>query len=209
MDTKSLKSWFLIIGPLMVLISFIFWPTVDTATEELLELSKNPLQSQIIMSLFVLGMILIFTGLSMASKIISEIKSSFSGLATASTIIFPMIIPAILTGVGINMAAVDLYEKSEENANSIYLVAYYMVDGVQFAMFLGFLLLGISMIKAFENTTGKILAVLYILVGIFHLIGAFDPNAAEAVDFIAWLGMFLVTLGFGVIALLDKLSARD
>ena len=41
MNSRSLASWFLIIGPILCFATFPFWPQMPTASEELIELVKN------------------------------------------------------------------------------------------------------------------------------------------------------------------------
>ncbi len=60
MNSRSLASWFLIIGPIVTFAAFPFWPQVDTASEELTELVKNGQQSilgqQVSFTVFVDGL---------------------------------------------------------------------------------------------------------------------------------------------------------
>ena len=70
MNSKNLAGWLLIIGPIAIFSAFLGWPSVDTAEEELAELAKNPSTSIAIMTAFITGMLLLFTGFTISSRII-------------------------------------------------------------------------------------------------------------------------------------------
>ena len=75
MNSRSLASWFLIIGPILCFATFPFWPQMPTASEELIELVKNSQLSLLLMISFATGMTLLFCGLSMASR---EVAASYT-----------------------------------------------------------------------------------------------------------------------------------
>ena len=74
MNSRNLAAWFLIIGPILVFSSFLGWPSAETVQEELVALAKNP-SSIAIMGAFITGITLLFTGLSISSRIIAEGKT--------------------------------------------------------------------------------------------------------------------------------------
>ena len=90
LNSKTLSGWLLIIGPIVILSAFLGWPNAETAQEELQELAKNPTLSIALGGLFMTGIALLFTGLSISSRIIAEGGTKWSSLTAVSGILFPI-----------------------------------------------------------------------------------------------------------------------
>ena len=200
MNSRSLASWFLIIGPIVTFAAFPFWPQVPTASEELTELVKNGQQSILLMLLFTTGMTLLFCGLSMASREIAGSDTKNSSLAIPAAILFPIAMAVIAIGIAFNIGALQMYETSPDMAQSVYLIGYYSFEGTGVCLFLSFALLGTALITGYESMICKIIGALYVLVAIAHFTGLFfTPNSP--VDFVGWMGMFIASILFGIVSL--------
>ena len=142
MNSRKLSAWLLIIGPIVIFSAFIGWPNVETAQEELAELAEKPATSIAIMGLFITGITLLFTGLSISSRMIGEGTTNWSSLSVVSGTLFPLTIAVMVISVGLNFGSVRLYETSVENANAIYLIAYHITDVIGLIMGISFVCLG-------------------------------------------------------------------
>ena len=200
MNSRSLASWFLIIGPILCFATFPFWPQMPTASEELIELVKNSQLSLLLMISFATGMTLLFCGLSMASREIAGSDTKNSSLAIPAAILFPIAVAVIAIGSGFNIGALQMYETSPETAQSVYLIGYHAFDGSAVFLFLSFALLGTALITGYESMICKIIGALYVVVAIAHFTGLFfTPNST--VDVVGWMGMFIVSILFGIVSL--------
>ena len=200
MNSRNLSGWFLIVGPIVIFSAFLGWPNVETAQEELAELAKNPSTSIAVMGVFIAGITLLFTGLSMSSRIISESATRWSSLTVVSGILFPLSIAVMLTSVGLNFGAVRLYETSVDTANAIYLIGYHITDVVGLAMGISFVSLGIALLRGYEDLFRRIIGLLYLIIGGCHLIDMFVEEDG-VLGIVAWIGMFIVSIAFGVAVL--------
>ncbi|MBK49564.1 MAG: hypothetical protein CL768_00785 [Chloroflexi bacterium] len=197
MNSTTLAGWFLIIGPILILASFAGWPTdAENYQEELIDLAKNPSMSILIMTGFFIGITLLFTGLTVTSRLISEGNTRLSSLAVPSGILFPLCIAITMASVGLNFGAVRLYETSIENATTIYLISYHITDVIGLAMGISFILLGAGLIDKYKDLFRRVIGLLYSIIGICHLIGVFITSTDLGP--ISWLGMFFVSIVFGV-----------
>lgn len=200
MNSRILSGWFLIVGTIAVFFSFLGWPNVETAQEELAELAKNPSRSIAVMGVFITGITLLFTGLSISSRIVEEGATRWSSLTAVSGILFPLSIAVMLTSVGLNFGAVRLYETSVDNANAIYLIGYHITDIIGLAMGISFASLGIALLRGYADLLRRIIGILYLIIGVCHLIEMFLEGAG-ALGIVAWIGMFIVSIAFGVAVL--------
>ena len=200
MNSKNLSGWLLIVGPIVIFSAFLGWPNVETAQEELAELAKNPSTSILIMGVFITGITLLFTGLSISSRIIAEGVTRWSALTGISGILFPLTIAVMMTSVGLNFGAVRLYETSVDNANAIYLIGYHITDIIGLAMGISFASLGMALLRGYADLLRRIIGILYLIIGVCHLIEMFLEGAG-ALDIVAWIGMFIVSIAFGVAVL--------
>ena len=67
-------------------------------------------------------------------------------------------------------------------------------------LFLSFALLGPALITGYESMICKIIGALYVVVAIAHFTGLFfTPNST--VDVVGWMGMFIVSILFGIVSL--------
>ena len=203
MNSRKLSAWLLIIGTIVIFSAFIGWPNVETAQEELTELAKKPATSIAIMGLFITGITLLFTGLSISSRMIGEGTTNWSSLSVVSGTLFPLTIAVMVISVGLNFGAVRLYETSVENANAIYLIAYHITDVIGLIMGISFVCLGTALLVRYEDLFRRIIGALYIGIGICHLVGIFlqDNNV---LGIVAWIGMFIVSIAFGIAVLRDQ-----
>ena len=203
MNSRKLSAWLLIIGPIVIFSAFIGWPNVETAQEELTELAKKPATSIAIMGLFITGITLLFTGLSISSRMIGEGTTNWASLSVVSGTLFPLTIAVMVISVGLNFGAVRLYETSVENANAIYLIAYHITDVIGLIMGISFVCLGTALLVRYEDLFRRIIGALYIGIGICHLVGIFlqDNNV---LGIVAWIGMFIVSIAFGVAVFRDQ-----
>ena len=200
MNSRSLASWFLIIGPILCFATFPFWPQMPTASEELIELVKNSQLSLLLMISFATGMTLLFCGLSMASREVAGSDTKNSSLAIPAAILFPIGMAVIAIGTGFNIGALQMYETSPDMAQSVYLIGYYSFEGTGVCLFLSFALLGTALITGYESMICKIIGALYVVVAIAHFTGLFfTPNST--VDVVGWMGMFIVSILFGIVSL--------
>lgn len=200
MNSRSLASWFLIIGPILCFATFPFWPQMPTASEELIELVKNSQLSLLLMISFATGMTLLFCGLSMASREVAGSDTKNSSLAIPAAILFPIAMAVIAIGIAFNIGALQMYETSPDMAQSVYLIGYYSFEGTGVCLFLSFALLGTALITGYESMICKIIGALYVVVAIGHFTGLFfTPNSP--VDFVGWLGMFIASILFGIVSL--------
>ena len=200
MNSRSLASWFLIIGPIVTFAAFPFWPQVPTASEELTELVKNGQQSILLMLLFTTGMTLLFCGLSMASREVAGSDTKNSSLAIPAAILFPIAMAVIAIGIAFNIGALQMYETSPETAQSVYLIGYHAFDGSGVFLFLSFALLGTALITGYESMICKIIGALYVVVAIAHLSSIFFVPNSNA-DYVGFIGMFIVSILFGIVSL--------
>ena len=136
MNSRSLASWFLIIGPILCFATFPFWPQMPTASEELIELVKNSQLSLLLMISFATGMTLLFCGLSMASREVAGSDTKNSSLAIPAAILFPIAMAVIAIGIALNIGALQTYETSPDMAQSVYLIGYYSFEGTGVCLFL-------------------------------------------------------------------------
>tara|TARA_B100001540_G_C15742232_1_gene612827 strand:+ start:469 stop:1104 length:636 start_codon:yes stop_codon:yes gene_type:complete len=200
MNSRSLASWFLIIGPILCFATFPFWPQMPTASEELIELVKNSQLSLLLMISFATGMTLLFCGLSMASREVAGSDTKNSSLAIPAAILFPIAMAVIAIGIAFNIGALQMYETSPDMAQSVYLIGYYSFEGTGVCLFLSFVLLGTALITGYESMICKIIGALYVVVAIAHFTGLFfTPNST--VDVVGWMGMFIVSILFGIVSL--------
>lgn len=202
LNTKTLSGWLLIVGPIVILSAFLGWPNAETAQEELQELAKNPTLSIALGGLFMTGIALLFTGLSISSRIIAEGGAKWSSLTAVSGILFPISIAVIMTSVGLNTGAVRLYATSIENASAIHLIGYHITDVNGLAMGISFIALGIALLGRYEDLVRRIIGLLYLTIGSCHLIATFSE--IDALTIVSWLGMFIVSIAFGVTVLRDQ-----
>lgn len=200
MNSRSLASWFLIIGPILCFATFPFWPQMPTASEELIELVKNSQLSLLLMISFATGMTLLFCGLSMASREVAGSDTKNSSLAIPAAILFPIGMAVIAIGSALNIGALQMYETSPDMAQIVYLIGYHSFDASGVFLFLSFALLGTALITGYESMICKIIGALYVVVAIAHFTGLFfTPNST--VDVVGWMGMFIVSILFGIVSL--------
>lgn len=203
MTSRNLAGWLLIIGPIVILSAFLGWPNVETAQEELAELAKNPSRSIAIMGMFVFGITVLFTGLSISSGIIAKDDTKRPAFTNVSGILFPLSIVVMVASVGLNFGAVRLYETSVDNAQAIYLIGYHITDVVGLTMGIPFIFLGLSLIGSYEDLVRRIIGVLYSIIGVCHLAGIF-VDGTDALGFVSWIGMFIVSIAFGIAILRNQ-----
>ena len=203
MNSRILSGWLLIVGPLAILTAFLMWPTsAETAQEELLELAKNPSSSIGVMALFITGITLLFCGLSIASRAIDE--SKWSSLSVVSATLFPLVIPIMMGSVGLNFGAVRLFETSPESASAIYLTGYHLTDVADLLMGISFVFFAVALVDQFKDSLRRGIGFLYLIIGVVHIISVFAQE--DAMDIAAWMGMFIVSIAFGIVVLRAKAS---
>ena len=202
MNSRTLSGWLLVVGPIAIFAAFLGWPNVGTAQEELAELAKNPSTSIAIMGVFITGITLLFTGLGISSRTIAESGTKWSSLTVVSGVLFPLSIAVALASVGLNFGAVRLYETSVENANAIFLIGYHMTDVVGLVMGISFVSLGIALLGRLEDLLRRVIGLLYLIIGSCHLIDVFVESTILGI--VAWIGMFIVSIAFGVAVLRDQ-----
>ena len=200
MNSRSIGSWFLIIGPIVTFAAFPFWPQVPTASEELIELVKNSQLSLLLMISFATGMTLLFCGLSIASREVASSDTKNSSLAIPAAILFPIGMAVIAIGSALNIGALQMFETSPDMAHIVYLIGYHSFDASGVFLFLSFALLGTALITGYERMICKIIGALYVVVAIAHFSGLFFTPNSNA-DFVGFIGMFIVSILFGIVSL--------
>ena len=202
MNIKELSGWLLILGPLAVLLAFAGWPNTPNPYEELIALSKDPSNSLMIMSFFIFGMTALLTGLTLVARDISEKNTQSSSLAAISSVTFPIAIAILIAATGMNIGALSEIKTNLEGAVGIYYVAFYITEAIGIPFGIGFVCLAIPLLTQETSIGQRIIAGLYLLIGIIHLVNVYLESVGFT--FIGWLGMFFVSIAYGILILRGK-----
>ena len=105
----------------------------------------------------------------------------------------------LVASVGVNFAAVRLFETSMEDANTIYLVGYHITDVIGLTMGIPIILLRITL-GLCDDILRRGIGALFMIIGACHLISLFVTET-DALAIAAWIGMFIVSIAWGIIVL--------
>ena len=94
-----------------------------------------------------------------------------------------------MASVGVNFAAVRLFETSMGNANTIYLVGYHITDVIGLTMGIPIILLRITL-GLCDDILRRGIGALFMIIGACHLISLFVTET-DALAIATWIGMFI------------------
>lgn len=211
MNTRSLTSWLLILGPIgMFLIWFILDPMVIGDVPEGLSPSEEAIAglqldldqqalSNVMNMIGGFAFMGIFAGLAMLSRTLQGGGAAFGTLAG---ILFPAVIAIAVAGFGLSVEATNyLADGNKDIAATLEITSNGLFGAMPMILGLGLILLGLGIARENGSLPALLGWVLFIF-GIGMMSGMFlDFSGDNPIGMVVWMGWMIVTVVTGVISL--------
>ena len=208
MNTRSLTSWLLILGPIgMFLIWFILDPMVigeapeglspsETAIASLqLDLDQEAL-SNVMNMIGGFAFIGIFAGLAMLSR---SLQGGGAAFGTLAGILFPAVVAIAVAGFGLSVEAQShLADGHRDIAATLEITSDGLFGAMPMILGLGLILLGLGIARENGSLPAPLGWVIFIF-GIGMMTGMFlDFSGGNPIGMVVWLGWMIITVATGV-----------
>ena len=202
MNTKTLTSWLLIVGPILMFGMFAFlWPALigegETAASDVAELMDNPQLSLIMTAIGTLIFVGTISGLALLSWSKAPESGAVGALGSLSSIVFVGVAAVGIAAMGSNFGVIEEGAENVAGAEMISQVAGWgLFNGLFWFWSIGNILLGATLVV--EKKLNNIVSWLFLLVGVLMVLTQIvEADLGDIVEIVIWISMTLVTVAVG------------
>ena len=199
MNSKTLSSWLLMIGPIMfVLVGFILWEILigeaETAKENVANLAANTTISSLVLALGSISFISVFVGFALLAWGRAEGSTTSGTLASVASLIFVGTIALAMAGTGSTWAIIGSENLIE--SEWIYAASDALFPAAFWFWSLGNIILGAALF--IEKKINPIASVLLIVAGAVQVLMMLDLlGGVEIIWMISFFGTLIASMVLG------------
>ena len=201
MNSKTLSSWLLMLGPIMfILTGFILWEILigegETVKESVALLNENTTVSSLVLAIGSISFISVFVGFALLAWGRAEGSTTSGTLASVASLIFVGTIAVAMAGTGSTFDVIHSGEKYAMEAEWIYAAGESLFPAAFWFWSLGNIILGVALF--IEKKINPIASVLLIVAAAIQVIMMLDLlGDVEIIWMIGFFGTMIASIVLG------------